>query len=239
MLFGLLVFIIFSNKINVMAGTIIEQKAIDRQIEKVKHIDDVIKNKKVKNQKYIPNFRTIPLYLPEENYGHRKELVTHAVIHFSSYAAITPENPYNVMDIYRTFADYGVSAHYLIDRDGEIYQMVPEDKVAYHAGKGGLVHLPEYKDKLNHYSIGIEILAIGTEEEMLPMLSRETYQKIKQTDIGYTNAQYNALSIIIDDLVARYPNMKKDRLHIVGHDEYAKGRKTDPGSLFDWTRIGF
>lgn len=185
------------------------------------------------------NITMTDMLLPNSHSEPREELVTHVVIHFSSYAAVKPEQPYEVNDIYRTFEEYGVSAHYLIDREGKIFKMVPEDRVAYHAGKGHLEQFPEYKDRLNHHSIGIEIMAIGTKEEMLPMMSADTYRKIKDEHIGYTDAQYESVRKLIDDIATRYPHVKKDRNHIIGHDEYAKGRKTDPGSLFDWRKIGF
>jgi N-acetyl-anhydromuramyl-L-alanine amidase AmpD len=36
----------------------------------------------------------------------------------------------------------------------------------------------------------------------------------------------------------RHPEVAPARTHIIGHDEYAPGRKTDPGELFDYTQIG-
>ena len=185
-----------------------------------------------------PKFPTIDLFLPEENSEPRDKPITHIVLHFSSNAAVMPDNPYNVNDLYDTFKDYGVSTHYLIDRKGQVYQMVSEDRVAYHAGKGELKQFPHYKNQLNHYSIGIEIMAIGTREEMLPMMSDDTYDLINTSNIGYTDAQYEALSRVVNDIVSRYPYVKMDRTHIIGHDEYAPGRKTDPGSLFKWENIG-
>ena len=58
-----------------------------------------------------------------------------------------------------------------------------------------------------------------------------------RSHIGYTEAQYKSLSLLLDDILARNKKMKRDRNHIIGHDEYAPARKTDPGSLFDWSKI--
>lgn len=33
--------------------------------------------------------------------------------------------------------------------------------------------------------------------------------------------------------------VKRNRKHVLGHDEYAPGRKTDPGELFDWERLNY
>lgn len=176
--------------------------------------------------------------LPNDVSEPRENPATHIVLHFSSNAAIAPERPYDAKEVRETFMEYGVSAHYLIGREGQVYQWVPEDRVAYHAGKGDLTEFPQYIDKLNHYSIGIEILAIGTEEEMSPMMSSDIYKMIEPSLIGYTDEQYEAIDQLIDIIIKNNPEMKRDRNHIIGHDEYAPERKTDPGSLFDWSKIG-
>ena len=181
---------------------------------------------------------TINAFLPEENSELRKTPITHVVVHFTSNAVHNPKNPYGVQEIRTIFSDYGVSAHYMVGRNGEIYDLVPENRVAYHAGKGNLPAFPHYQNQLNHYSIGIELLAIGTKEEMMTMMSDAVYQSIQPSNIGYTEAQYQALNQLIGDIVQRNPSITKDRSHIVGHDEYAPGRKTDPGSLFNWSKIG-
>lgn len=134
--------------------------------------------------------------------------------------------------------EYGVSAHYIIGRKGEIYRLVPENRVAFHAGKGNLEKFPKYKNKLNKYSIGIELMAIGTEKEMNSMLSPAVYNSVDSANIGYTNAQYRSLKRLVRGIIKRNSSIKYDRIHIIGHSEYAPGRKTDPGTLFDWSKIG-
>ncbi|ASW43318.1 N-acetylmuramoyl-L-alanine amidase [Clostridium isatidis] len=178
------------------------------------------------------------MFLPNENSRPREKEITHVMIHFMSNVSINYKDPYNIYDIYDIFLDYGVSAHYVIGRYGEIYSMVPEDRVAYHAGQGSLEGFPDYENKMNDYSIGIELLAIGTKEEMLPMISAEQYDLVDQSLIGYTDAQYNSLNLLIENILKDNPSIIKDRKHFIGHDEYSKGVKTDPGSLFDWKRIG-
>lgn len=192
--------------------------------------------------KWLPDalsvLSTKDLLLPNENSKIRTKSIKNITLHFTSNAIKKPKNPYNVFDIYNIFIDYGVSAHYMIGRNGELYFMVPENRVAYHAGKGSLPGYPEYKDRLNEYSIGIELMAIGTREEMGIMMSNTAYNQISKLDIGYTNAQYKTLNLLLDDITVRNPMVKRARTHIVGHDEYASGRKTDPGSLFQWNKIG-
>lgn len=79
-------------------------------------------------------------YLPLQNSKPRTENITHIVIHFISNAANNPLYPYDVQDIYRIFLNGGVSSHYLIGRNGEIYRLVDENRVAYHAGQGVAAH---------------------------------------------------------------------------------------------------
>lgn len=177
--------------------------------------------------------------LPDANSKERLESITHIVLHFTSNALEDPESPYSYEDMREVFIEYGLSAHYLIDREGQIYNLVPENRVAFHAGKGELAAYPDYKDRLNDYSIGIELMAIGTREEMKQMLPDETYDRIQDKDIGYTEEQYESLRLLLDNIYVRYPSIPMDRDHIIGHDEYAPERKSDPGSLFDWSEIGF
>lgn len=176
-------------------------------------------------------------FLPKFHFERRQETKTHVVLHFSSNAAMNLENPYIYEEIREIFVEYNVSPHYLIDRDGIVYFLLPENRVARHSGKGELTGYPGYKDRLNDFSIGIELMAIGTEPEMQSIISSEDYKKIPEHHIGYTEAQYTALNALLDDILTRNKNIKRDRKHIVGHNQYAPTRKTDPGTLFDWTRI--
>ena len=175
--------------------------------------------------------------LPDVNSEPRVESATHVMLHFTSNAYANPKDPYKIEDTYNIFKDYEVSAHYVIGRAGEIYLFVPENRVAYHAGRGQLSGYPEYDDRLNHYSIGIELLGMGTRDEMVPLITKEKFDQVDQTMTGFTEAQYSTLNTLLTDIVGRHPHIQKNRNHIVGHDEYQPG-KTDPGSLFDWSKIG-
>ncbi|WP_154657088.1 N-acetylmuramoyl-L-alanine amidase [Hugenholtzia roseola] len=164
--------------------------------------------------------------------------ITHVMLHFCSYAIENPTNPYRFEDIFKTFETYGVSAHYLIDREGQIYQLVEENRVAYHAGKGHLPHEAHRQNDLNGRSIGIEMMAIGTKKEMKMFMSEAQYEQIPKDCIGFTEAQYKSLNLLLADIRKRHSTISYDRKHIVGHDEYAPTRRSDPGSLFDWKKIG-
>lgn len=104
-----------------------------------------------------------------------------------------------------------VSAHYLIARDGQITQYVANHQRAWHAGVSSF----QGRGNCNDYSLGIELQ--GTD------------------DLPYTHAQYQCLSGLTRALQQVYPAITLGR--IVGHNDIAPGRKTDPGSAFDWGRF--
>jgi N-acetyl-anhydromuramyl-L-alanine amidase AmpD len=166
------------------------------------------------------------------------EEISRIMLHFCSIAPEEPKNPYDLDKILNLFEQLGVSAHYIIHRDGQIYELVSEKRVAYHAGKGKLPFSPAFENTLNGHSIGIEMTAIGSEKDMEMFMSKASYAALDKKLIGFTDAQYNSLNWLLKDIMVRYPAIAKDRQHIVGHSDYAPTRRTDPGELFDWKKIG-
>ena len=162
------------------------------------------------------------------------------IIHFVSDVIENPDNPYNPARVREIFSRYTVSAHYLIDRDGTIFRLVPEERAAFHAGTGKLPHNPDRPGNMNDYSIGIEIMAVGSARDMAIYKGFDYGKFAKEHPelIGFTDAQYEALNALLDDIIRRRPAIRRDARHILGHDDVDPGRKTDPGELFDWSRIG-
>ena len=103
-----------------------------------------------------------------------------------------------------------VSAHYLVARDGTVFQMVDEMARAWHAGESSWGGLRD----LNSASIGIELDNTGEEP--------------------FAEAQIGALIGLLDVLVARY---RIPPANILGHGDVAPGRKVDPSRLFPWRRL--
>ena len=68
--------------------------------------------------------------------------------------------------------------------------------------------------RCNDFAIGIELE--GTDDQ------------------PYTDRQYSTLAKITFALFEMYPRLSPDA--IVGHQEIAPERKTDPGAAFDWPR---
>jgi N-acetylmuramoyl-L-alanine amidase len=107
-----------------------------------------------------------------------------------------------------------VSSHYMIDEDGTIYRLVPEEKRAWHAG---VAFWRGVRD-VNARSIGIELVNPGHE-------------------FGYREfpaVQIDALIALLRDIASRYEVMPGN---YVGHSDVAPTRKEDPGELFPWHRL--
>lgn len=112
---------------------------------------------------------------------------------------------------FRELEDLKVSAHYFIDRKGEVIELVDPELMAWHAGESSF----EGREGCNPFSIGIEL-------EGSP-------------DHSFTEVQYRALKDLCLLLMERYPLITLER--IVGHSDIAPGRKEDPGPLFAWERL--
>jgi len=108
-------------------------------------------------------------------------------------------------------AGLSVSAHLFVDRKGKATQFVPLEQRAWHAG------VSDWRGRTgcNDFAIGIELE--GTD------------------DRPYTAKQYRRLVSLLGAIRALYPAIGLES--IVGHNEIAPGRKTDPGSVFDWQRV--
>lgn len=132
------------------------------------------------------------------------------VIH-SCYAP-NATDPYSVEESCKLFDHHKVSPHYIIDRNGAIFQLVAESAKAWHAGDSKLPYPDDSRDQVNDFSIGIEL--IGDLQSV------------------YLDAQYEALSELIASIKSRHPIEI-----IIGHDAIAPGRKLDPGGLFDWGKL--
>lgn len=110
--------------------------------------------------------------------------------------------------------DAKVSAHYLIEEDGRILRLVPEELRAWHAG----VACWAGKTDINDRSIGIELVNPGHE-------------------FGYRTfpeAQMAALIDLAEAIRTRHPIPSH---RVLGHSDVAPERKQDPGELFDWPRL--
>ena len=188
------------------------------------------------NNTYVYEGAIKQFLLPEETFSEvRQGEPEFVMLHFTSAVMLSPTDPYN-MDVIRSiFVQNELSVHYIIDRDGTVYCYVPENLMAGHAGKGTWKDDPRYTNRINHYSVGIEIVGIGSPRDMSPYFSADEYAKLDKRLIGFTDAQYASLKALVTDICARN-DIPMDKDHVIGHNEYAP-KKTDPGELFDWDRL--
>ena len=101
-------------------------------------------------------------------------------------------------------------AHYLVGSDGHIYQLVADQLRAWHAGGGRWGTITD----LNSASIGIELDNDGHSP--------------------FAKAQIHSLLRLLANLTTR---LDIPRTQIIGHEDLAPGRKTDPGPLFPWQQL--
>lgn len=160
--------------------------------------------------------------------------IKYIMLHAISDAAVNPTNPFQIDRISTIFANYGVEAHYVIDREGKIYRYVPDHKVARHAGVGSWDNDPRFTNNMNRYAIGIELMGIGTKEEMADVIGLVSNARIKQEERGFTEEQYYALDLLLYHLRSKYQIPKEN---IITHQAYDPTRKWDPGVLFEWDKI--
>lgn len=108
----------------------------------------------------------------------------------------------------------GVSCHYVVDENGRVTQLVPEEFRAWHAG----VSSWKGETDINSHSIGIEIHNPGHQH-------------------GYPEfppEQMQAVIALSKDIVRRH-HISPD--HILAHSDVAPGRKIDPGEKFSWLHL--
>lgn len=164
----------------------------------------------------------------------REAPVQYVMIHFCSDVVNNRTYPYGMEAIRRTLIKNKASINYIIARNGEIYCYVPEQRVAFHAGKGSYGD-EKYTDSMDEYSIGISLVAIGSKNDMKDYLSGSKYNSVSSSLRGFTDAQYEALSLLLKDIAQRW-DIPLDREHIIGHSDYNSGNR-EPGELFNWERV--
>lgn len=152
---------------------------------------------------------------PSPNFNNRPEgtSIDYIVLHYTDFLTVKES-----LDCLISPSS-NVSAHYLIDNDGTIYQLVHDEKRAWHAG----VSHWQGKDNINHYSIGIELQNGGM-----------IYKNIYGDWQPYPDGQMESLAELLLDLQRRFNIPTKN---IIGHSEIAPGRKIDPGPHFNWSDL--
>ena len=141
-------------------------------------------------------------WLPSPNANERS--VSFVVIHYT--ASGSAERALRTL----TNPSSQVSAHYLIERNGDIVQLVDERLRAWHAGTSRWGTTVD----VNSASLGIELDNDGHEP--------------------YAPAQIDALLRLLADIRKRH---HVPAANVLGHADVAPRRKVDPGPLFPWRTL--
>jgi len=136
------------------------------------------------------------------NFGIRKP--DYVIIHFTAQDSI--QQTLHTFTVTRS----GVSAHYVIAKNGTVYHMVNDYLRAYHAGLGKWGSVVD----MNSCSIGIEIDNNGNEP--------------------FTAPQINSLLLLLAQLKKNY---NIPQANFIGHQDFAPKRKPDPGPYFPWKTL--
>ena len=143
-------------------------------------------------------------WVPSKNFDERRPVVI--VLHYTEQDSVEQS-----LDTLRSRNSGGrVSSHYLLGKDGKIYQLVSDAKRAWHAGAGSWGAITD----VNNASIGIEIDNDGKSP--------------------FPDAQIDSVIVLLRDLTTR---LRIPPTQIIGHSDLAPTRKIDPGPLFPWKRL--
>ena len=120
----------------------------------------------------------------------------------------TNQLDWNAHPYFKSIEGMEVSSHFYIRRQGELQQFVSCDQRAWHAGPSSY----RGRSNCNDNAIGIELEGVD--------------------DAPFDARQYETLVSLCAAILQRYPVTQ-----VAGHQHIAPGRKTDPGSGFDWPLV--
>ena len=151
-----------------------------------------------------PAHNPLAEWVPSDNRDERRPVLV--VLHFTDQ-----DSAQESLDTLRSRNQGGrVSSHYLVGKDGRLYQLVADRDRAWHAGAGRWGAITD----VNSASIGIEIDNDG----------RSPFPQV----------QIDSLIVLLGDLTKR---LQIPPSQIIGHSDLAPTRKVDPGPLFPWKQL--
>ncbi|MGE3770126.1 MAG: N-acetylmuramoyl-L-alanine amidase [Bdellovibrionales bacterium] len=145
---------------------------------------------------------------PSPNFGPRLRPLEYIILHYTDHLTLQ-----QTLDALTNPARQ-VSAHYVLDYDGTLYQLVDDEMRAWHAGISSWKGITD----MNSASIGIEIENPGHSNGYVP----------------FTEAQIKAVIELCSVLTKKHGISPRN---VIGHSDVAPARKEDPGHLFPWDRL--
>jgi thiamine-phosphate pyrophosphorylase len=152
---------------------------------------------------FAPDFADA-LPCPSPNHGERPRPISALILHYTGMPTSAA-----ALELLRSPLGE-VSAHYFVEEDGRVLQLVPEERRAWHAGKSFWAG----ETDMNYASIGIEIVHPGHDDPR-PFPAR----------------QIEAVAALCRDICARR-GIRPER--VLAHSDIAVARKIDPGEFFPW-----
>ena len=150
----------------------------------------------------------------------RNERIQFIVVHYTA-----TNNEYSIKELISN----RVSTHFLVldEDDNKIYNLVPLDQRAWHAGASSF----RGRTNLNDTSIGIEIVSDGIARDR-----RNDPNRYPPYDayLEYKPIQIEKVAQIIKYVAARYNIPARN---IVAHSDIAPSKKKDPGAKFPWKEL--
>ncbi|ULO22624.1 thiamine phosphate synthase [Methylocystis sp. SB2] len=144
---------------------------------------------------------------PSPNHGERLRPISSLVLHYTGMP--TGESALALLCSLRS----QVSAHYVVEEDGRVLQLVPESRRSWHAG----ISFWAGETDMNSASIGIEIVHPGHDDPR-----------------HYPAVQIEATAALAKDICRRHA-IPPER--VLAHSDIAPGRKRDPGEFFPWEAL--
>lgn len=135
------------------------------------------------------------------------------------------------------------STHFVVLRDGRIYQGAPLTARTWHAGASSWGGRPG--SSVNPWSIGLDVENLGPVRRFdgswrdIYGLGYHGPEPVQHGAAWYeplAAPQTEALLVLVSELARRIPALR-DPAAWVGHCDVSPGRKSDPGPAFPWDRV--
>lgn len=153
---------------------------------------------------HAPSRNPMAQWVPSANHNARRAILV--VLHATEQESVEE----SLLTLRTRNSGGRVSAHYLVGREGDLYQLVSDEHRAWHAGGGRWGTITD----VNSSSIGIELDNNGVDP--------------------FPPGQIATLIRLLDDLCTR---LDIPRTQIIAHADMAPTRKSDPGRLFPWKQL--
>lgn len=179
-----------------------------------------------------PDSALVRRVVASPNHGERRDgvAVDMIVLHYTGMPAGRGMTMAERAITWLSMPEAQVSAHYVVDEDGTIVQMVAEHRRAWHAGLSCWAGVRD----LNSCSIGIEIAHAGHPWEGIYPDDPDRQIAGHPGLLPFPAPQIEAVIALVADIATRFAIAPE---RILAHSDIAPRRKTDPGEGFPWDRL--